>query len=359
MPKGISVYMGMDHTLEENLEYIQNARKTGFENVFTSLHIPEADYKIAINEFKVMVDFARKLDMRVTADISPRTFKYLGASMGDFKALKDLGLYGIRVDFGFSPGEIAGFTRNPYEMKIEINASTVTQKFLEEFEQQNPDYSNFQACHNYYPRLNTGISPETYMYKNSLLKKYNIILSAFIPSQSNRRGPIFEGLPTLERHRFMEPRIAAKYLFATGMDNVIFGDSIPSWEEMTEVGRLDENMLEFRIDTYTDCDIEKAIMFNGVHQNRPDPAEDVIRSTSSRETLPRGTKIQPYNNIERDIGHVTIDNSDYLRYCGELEICRKRLPADKRVNVVGKIIDEEIFLLDCIGEETKFKFVSR
>jgi hypothetical protein len=359
MPKGISVYMGLGYTLEQNMEYIENAKKHGFENIFTSLHIPEADYKKSIDEFKRMVDFAKKLGMKVTADISPRTFKYLGADMNDFKVLYDMGLYGIRVDFGFSPEEIAQFTRNPYGMKIEINASTVTQRFLNEFEKHKPDFGNFQACHNYYPRQNTGISIETCISKDRLLKKYDILISAFIPSLTNKRGPIYEGLPTLERHRYMQPQIAAKHLFALGIDNVVFGDSIPSNEEIASVGSIDEDVLELRVDTYTSSEIEKGIMFKNVHQNRPDPAEDVIRSTASRESLPPGTRIEPCNNIERNIGDITIDNSGYLRYCGELEICKKKLSPDKRINVAGKVIDEEMFLLDYIGEETKFKLVER
>jgi hypothetical protein len=69
--------------------------------------------------------------------------------------------------------------------------------------------------------------------------------------------------------------------------------------------------------------------------------------------------INPYNNIDRKLGYVTIDNKDYLRYCGELQICKRTLPADKRVNVVGKIIDEELFLIDYIEDETKFRLVEK
>lgn len=357
MGKGISIYFGMGYTQKQNLEYIDFAYKNGFDFIFTSLHIPEADYNILIKEFKSMVKFAEERNMKVIADISPRTFKFLGATMKDFSVLKNMGLYGVRVDFGFSPAEIAEFTRNKYGMKIEINASTVTNKFLYEFEKSNPNYGNLQACHNYYPRMNTGISLTTYNRKNEMLKKYGIKISAFIPSLVNRRGPIFEGLPTLEMHRFMEPVVAAKHLFALGVDNVLFGDSIPSKEEIESVGSLDENIITFRLKANVVDVTQNAIIFDKTHENRPDCAEDVVRSTLSRETLKHGTSIMPFNNIERKRGTVTIDNVNYLRYCGELQITKKDLPADRRVNVIGKITDSEIFLLDYIGEETKFKFV--
>lgn len=56
------------------------------------------------------------------------------------------------------------------------------------------------------------------------------------------------------------------------------------------------------------------------------------------------------------MGYVTIDNFNYLRYSGELQICKKDLPEDTRVNVIGKIKDEELILIYFISDEIKFKF---
>lgn len=357
MAKGISIYCGMQYTLAENLQYIQRAKGLGFSTIFTSLHIPEADYKNAVEEFKSMVFLADHLNMKVTADISPRAFTYLNAGMNNLKPIRDLGIYGIRVDFGFSPAEIAEFSRNPFGLMIELNASTVTRRFFAEIEKYNPDFTKLQACHNYYPRLNTGISEETLIRKNNLLKNYHMKVSAFIPSLVNRRGPIFEGLPTLEKHRTMNPYLAAKHLFALGVDNVIFGDSIPTFEELKTVGRVKENVLEFCIKTFHCSEMEKKIIFEYEHADRPDPAEDVIRSTNSRTALNSGYTIEPFNTIRREKGSITIDNKDYLRYCGELQVCKKDLPQDARVNVVGKVIDSDLILLDFIQEETKFLFI--
>ncbi|WP_102401415.1 DUF871 domain-containing protein [Haloimpatiens massiliensis] len=356
MAKGISVFVGMDYSLEENLNYIKYAHSKGVTRIFTSLHIPEADYKKAVEEFIKITKLADSLGMKIIADISPRAFSYLGADINNLKALSDLGIYGIRVDFGFTPEEIASFTRNPYGLKVEINASTVTERFLQEFEKFNPNFQSMMACHNYYPRLNTGISLKTFQNKNNLLKKYNVEVSAFIPSLVNKRGPIYEGLPTLEIHRFMSPKTSAKHLFALGVDTVIFGDSIPSMEEIDSLGCLNEKIIELEIETYTDNEIERNIIFNVCHENRSDCAEDVIRSTSSRTTLNENDVILPHNNVERKRGFITIDNKEYLRYSGELQLCKKDLSADKRVNVVGKVVKEEEFLLDYIEEETKYCF---
>jgi hypothetical protein len=359
MAKGISVFVGMNYSLEENKQYIIKAKRWGFTKVFTSLHIPEASYEKCIDEFKELASLCESLGMKIIADISPRAFNYLGAYMNNLKVLKDMGIYGVRVDFGFTPKEIALFTKNLYNLKIEVNASTVTSKFINELNAFNPNYNMLQACHNYYPRLNTGISKETFKKKNEILKKYGMKISAFIPSLVNKRGPVFEGLPTLETHRFLQPQISAKELFALGIDAVFFGDSIPADEELKAVGRLGEDKIELIVETFNPSPIEKSIMFDNAHKNRTDSAEDVIRSANSRKSLEVEVIINAHDNIERKAGYITIDNKEYLRYCGELQICKKKLPADERVNVVGKVIEDEMFLLSYIGDDTQFKLIDK
>ena len=51
-----------------------------------------------------------------------------------------------------------------------------------------------------------------------------------------------------------------------------------------------------------------------------------------------------------------IDNKDYLRYMGELEIIKKSQPADKRSNVVGRVTECELFMLKYITPGRKFSF---
>lgn len=357
MGKGISIFTGMKYTLEENISFIKKSKKLGFDNIFTSLHIPEANYEKAVEEFKEIAIVADNINMKIIADISPRAFTFLGADMNNLKKVKDMGIYGVRVDFGFSPKEISSFSHNKLNLKIEINASTVTERFFNELENFSPNYKMLQACHNYYPRLNTGISTETFNRKNEMLKKRNMKISAFIPSLVNKRAPIFEGLPTLEKHRFLDPYVAAKELFALDMENVIFGDSIPSDDEIKRIGAINENMVEIRIRVNVCSLLEKKIIFEHIHTNRLDSAEDVIRSTNSRVDLHHGNVIYPHNNARRPIGSITIDNKDYLRYSGELQICKKLLPPDMRVNVVGSVYKNDLILLDYIDDETKFKLI--
>ena len=43
MQNGISIYPGLDNTLEENLALIERAASLGLRRLFTSLHIPETE----------------------------------------------------------------------------------------------------------------------------------------------------------------------------------------------------------------------------------------------------------------------------------------------------------------------------
>ncbi|NWN95854.1 MAG: DUF871 family protein, partial [Bacillus sp. (in: Bacteria)] len=51
----------------------------------------------------------------------------------------------------------------------------------------------------------------------------------------------------------------------------------------------------------------------------------------------------------------TLDNNLYARYKGELQITKRNLPADAKVNVIGQIAGRDLPLLDFIGSGTQFK----
>lgn len=52
-----------------------------------------------------------------------------------------------------------------------------------------------------------------------------------------------------------------------------------------------------------------------------------------------------------------IDNDGYGQYKGETQIALKEMKNDGRVNVVGHIAEDEMFLLDFIKPWSSFKFI--
>ena len=68
-------------------------------------------------------------------------------------------------------------------------------------------------------------------------------------------------------------------------------------------------------------------------------------------------EVQAENCVSRNKGSIAIDNIAYGRYSGELQICKRNLTADERVNVIGRVSDDGLHLLDYIGDNQKFKLV--
>ena len=87
MSYGISIYFGLDNTMKENIELLKEAHKLGFTRIFTSLHIPEADYSILKSETSEFFKLAKIYNMDIISDISPSTFKFLGLNDMDLKGL--------------------------------------------------------------------------------------------------------------------------------------------------------------------------------------------------------------------------------------------------------------------------------
>ncbi|NFF85398.1 DUF871 domain-containing protein, partial [Clostridium botulinum] len=315
MGKGISIFLGMDNSIDKILELIKIAKNNGYDRIFTSLHIPEANYSVIVEEFKLVLDMAKKMNMKIIADISPKGFEYLQIKDMDLNKIKSIGIDVLRLDFGFTEEQIAKFTNNNLDINIELNASTITKDFLNKLNKYNVNYKNIQACHNYYPRKDTGISESLFLKKNSMLKEIGVEVSAFVPSLVGKRGPIYEGLPTIEKHRFMNPYLSAKHLFAMGVDNVFFGDAMPSKEEIMEVGMIKEDIIELEVDLEDNSLITCNYLNQDFYTNRVDVAENVIRAAEGR-LIVNNSVIEPFNTVDRKVGYVTLDNKGYLRYMG-------------------------------------------
>lgn len=56
-------------------------------------------------------------------------------------------------------------------------------------------------------------------------------------------------------------------------------------------------------------------------------------------------------------GAVCVDNAMYPRYAGTLSISKADLPPDPRVTVVGRIVPEDMVLLDLLAPGREFELV--
>ncbi|MBU3072512.1 DUF871 domain-containing protein [Clostridium estertheticum] len=354
MSYGISIYFGLDNTNKENIRLLKEAHKLNFIRIFTSFQIPEADYSILKTEAQEFFKLAKEYDMDIISDISPNTFKLLNLNDMDLSGLSNMGVKTIRIDFGYSEEEISKMTNNPYGIKIQLNASTVTEEFFEKLDIYLPNYGNVDALHNFYPRVGTGISEECMKEKNAILSKRRIMVSAFVQSNNKRRGPLFDGLPTLEDHRGLQVREAANHLFALGNQSVFIGDSLPSKAELEDLSGLSSDVVELFIELKEKDNIILRLL-SETYTQRQDEARDVIRASESRLLL-NEDKIKPLNTIDKKYGDITIDNYNYKRYMGELQILKVDQKGDYRTNVVASVLKKNIYLLKYIKGGKKFHF---
>lgn len=342
---GFSIYLNED-LKESDYNYICKMKDFGFEEVFTSLHIPEYDTSLYKKRLIALGEVCKKSDIRLTVDISPSALETIGLSLKNSNEIKQIGITGIRFDYGFSMKEIAQLS---HELFVALNASTIMPHHVEVLKANHANFENMEAWHNYYPRNETGLSKQFLEEKNSMLKTWGFTTMAFVPGDRLIRGPVYSGLPTLEKHRGHHSLSSAiELLTDTSTDKVFIGDPRLSKETMKQFQAFlkEKTILLFG----TMLDHAPNYITNNFH-NRCDVARDVVRLEEAR-SLVAGT-IQPQNIIAREKGSITIDNFNYGRYMGEIQITKNDLPSDPRVNVIGGIRKEDFELLPLIGPGQK------
>lgn len=321
--KGISVYTGLkEYTLEQNLEYLKLAHDLGYEVIFSSAHISEASDEY--QEIQAIIDKAYEYGMKLSLDVSRKVFDRLQ----NFEHL-----YALRLDYGFTKEEIVELSHTkPY--KIEINASTITEKELEELINLGVNTKNLRASFNFYPKLYTGHSINFVKEKIALFKKYGMEILIFIPSMVGRRPPMYEGLPSIEHHRNLDLNLVVEEIKTLGVDEVAFGDAFATPKELALLNAHQTDYLILPFEKVPNLPNNLLSQLDGIFQIRRDYNDLMLRSTTSRGKTP----IEPYNCVERHIGDVTIDNDLFLRYRGEINIITSPLPKDDRTNVIGKVV---------------------
>ncbi|MGY3766037.1 MupG family TIM beta-alpha barrel fold protein [Vagococcus vulneris] len=350
---GFSIFLSSDIDVSVE-QYIHRMKKSGFSGVFTSLHIPEDNPQFLKSRLKKLGNITKKENLTLMADISSTTIDLLNLkTIEDYQSLQELGLTGLRIDYGIAPNLISELS---HIFTVGLNASTMTEADYKYLLENNADFDNIEYWHNYYPRPETGLGKHDFIKKNTWLKSLNGEIVAFVAGDNHRRGPLYEGLPTLEKHRNNHPLASCLELQKEcHVDKVYVGDSglssktIEQFEDYYYHQRV---LLEVDLLTSSYSDLVL-----GSHTNRFDSSRDVIRSQSARfKKIPH---IPQLNNIERSIGSVTLDNYLYGRYQGEFQLVKKDLTASPRVNVMGKICCTDLPLLSFIDSGVNYKLIER
>ncbi len=341
---GYSIYVS---SWRENIEALSSVYTEG-ASVFTSLHVPEENKSNFIDESIEMIKNIRNIGYKVIADVSTRTL--LNFNVNSLDELIDmLKLDVIRIDYGFTDEEI---NRIKSQCLIAVNGSTISEPSVVKLINSN---KNIIAIHNYYPRTDTGLDDEQFRYINEMLSSKGLKVYAFIPGDINLRGPIYEGLPTIESHRRNSPYACYVDMDKNySVDGIIVGDGILSDFENELIYNYRKSGI---ISIPIVLDDNYKYLNGAIFSIREDSPYSLMRLKESREYSTIGESIRDYNCIERKIGSLTIDNYKYARYSGEIQITKKDYDKDERVNVIGHVKDEYKLLLRCIRNRDKIKII--
>lgn len=334
---GFSVYLS-----EIDEQYINDMLSKHFTYIFTSIQIPEEKN---INSIEKLELLKKIVDKRATiiVDLNPGKLKDISVEVAN--DLFDQSV-AIRFDETTDLEELLSWYKRA---NIVLNASTDGINLLRKMRAHDIDYSKIILAHNYYPRPETGLSEHYFFEVNQKLKNEfkEIIVLAFICGDT-LRGPLFEGLPTLEQHRHLDSISAYLELKSKDTDLICIGDTKINKFEATRLSHLDRNnQLVLRVS----IDSDYQFLTNISLKNRDDESRDVIRIEEGRKHF----KLQPlpHNTIARKTGTITIDNHLYGRYVGELQITKCHLISDEKVNVIGAVIDSDIKYLRFIKSGQK------
>ena len=346
MPKtlGFSLYLS---TYEQQRPSLSLWAGTGAP-IFLSLHISEEFDATYCQRAREICHSLAAFGFRTIADVSVKTLQQFGCgSLTELAA--ELKLWGLRIDYGFSPEEIGEMATR---MPIVLNASTTSAADARRIAEKGQEIF---ALHNFYPRPETGLDEDYLMETTQKLRSAGLSVQCFIPGDTLLRGPLHEGLPTLEAHRHALPSAAfVDMALRFGMEDIFLGDPGLSRKEQERIAHFCKTGV---ICVPAELEESWKHLYNRVFTCRIDSPRWLIRFQESRIYSCQGELVEPKNCTVRSRGAITVDNRNYGRYSGELMLIREDLPADHRVNVIGSVPENAWLLLDRIDRGAKFMLV--
>jgi hypothetical protein len=294
----------------------------------------------------------------------------------------------MRMDGSFGQEGDLVLCRNPHGIKVELNASSGALKELEYLSAHGVGPDVLSLGHNFYPQRYTGLKWETFVDTNTKLAAYGYPIEAFVASQEPDTHGVWDavdGLPTVERLRYLPADLAARIMLATpGVTDISFGNAYASDEELAAVASVyaparkvqdspiyeklcewglepEQPAREIALKVVPDPAItegERFMLFEMYPQcDYGDSSEWIWRSRAGRlyqhfEIAPRAVEGETF-----EVGDVVMVNSNYRHYMGELQVVRVPIANDGQRNRVGHLAPHEEELLPLIGDGEYVRFV--
>lgn len=383
---GVSLYPEQE-TTEQIDHYLKTASGYGFENVFTSLFSVNGTREEVVAYFKKLTDIAHTYGMKVSGDCNSGFFQKYGATPEDLSLFREMGIDILRIDFCFRDERDAALINNQQGIGIEM--SSAMPDAIAKAIENGADPKRITAVHNFYPQRYTGISSRAVRELNSTCQKLGVGSGIFVTStQPGTHGPwpVSDGLPTMEMDRTLPIALQVKHCLALdNIDEIYIGDAFATDEELrsvaevmqhvyTNVPRLEglDPSFAFIADFLPHGDLKRIpldvelvaglnateqeiILQYPVHSVSPDSSEYMLRSRWTR--ILYGRKEIPCRRTCQKMFHrgdVVIVNDNLKHYRGEVQIILQDMAVDGQRNLVGRIAEDELFLLELLQDSHDF-----
>lgn len=381
---GVSLYPEQEK-LEDIDRYLSMASKYGFTKVFTSMFSVQGTKEEVISYFKNFSEIAHKYGMKVSGDCNGEFFGKVGATETDLSVFKEMGIDIIRMDFSFMDKRDAVLINNKEGIAIEMSTAFIA--VIEKAISNGADPKNIYTCHNFYPERYSAPSLDDINEVNNSWKERGIPVAIFVSSQekgTHGPWPVSDGLPTIEEHRNLPLEIQVKHCLALGnVNEILIGNAYASEAELKAVsevmakamvdipemkelgafssfiphGRLTRVPFKIRLEEGL-TDVEKEDLFEFGSHSDGDCANYMLRSRWPRFRYAK-TSIPPRacSKTHYTRGDVVIVNDNLKHYRGEVQIVLKDMEVDGQRNLLGRIVNEELFILDSMGKGDIFTFM--
>ena len=382
---GVSLYPEQEK-LEDIEKYLKMASHYGFTKVFTSMFSVDGSREEVIDYFKKLTALAHHYGMKVCGDCNTNFMKKMGADEKNLKVFKEMGIDNIRMDFPYHDERDALLINNAEGIGIEMSTGFI--EGIEKAIENGADPERITVCHNFYPQKYSAPSLESIIQKNEYWKERNIPVAIFISSQekgTHGPWPVSDGLPTIEEHRLLPIEVQLKHCLALkNVDEVIIVNAFASEAEMKAMNSVmkkayihipynEELSMLADILPHGDItriplnihleegitDIEKEILLDyPAHADMGDCMNYMLRDRWPR-IFYRDNAIEPRKCDKKYFtkGDVVIVNDNLKHYRGEIQIVLKDMKVDGQRNLLGRITEEEIMILDHIKANDAFTFM--
>ena len=346
---GISVYP--EHsTQEKDFAYMELAAKYGFKRIFTCLLSVDKPKEYIMEEFGAFMKKAHELGFEVSVDTAPYVFEHLGATPTDLSVFHELEVDIIRLDGHFDDYLDRVITRNPYGIKIEFNGSSDAN--VDGLLRHGADAHNTIICHNFYPQRYSGLGWNTFVQFNNKWKSLGLHTAAFVSSNAAHTygpWPVYCGLPTLEMHRGLPIDVQVRHLIACEtIDDILIGNAIADEAELKAMAEVDLTKTTIGVVAVDGLsEGEEKLLYGLEHAGRQDHSDFYIRSSLYRSKFKEvSIPVRECGQKMFHRGDVVVVNDNLKHYRGEIEIVLKDMENDGERNLLGRIPENEMIILD-------------